>query len=207
MPCAPLPHSLRVDSLNGTNDAIDRITLKQLRAGILERCFPGRLTTPYVALIDCTGLVRPAKESRGEHSGTLEVSWMEPGETSPAAADRRKASSRWPALDSSDGPPLKPRLSFAGLTKPMGHDALTAYRGCWIGRHPARMCGRDGREYLARAAQFASSVVWRLVSPGYATTELCDCESWHGMVQDRPERAAPSPRAWINGKEASLSAT
>jgi hypothetical protein len=52
--CAPLPHSLRIDGLTGTNDAIDCVTLKQLRAGILERCFPGRLTTPHVALIDCT---------------------------------------------------------------------------------------------------------------------------------------------------------
>jgi hypothetical protein len=54
MLCAPLPHSLRIDGLPGTNDTIDSVTLKQLRAGILERCFPGRLTTPYVALIDCT---------------------------------------------------------------------------------------------------------------------------------------------------------
>src|SRR5262245_65932374 len=52
--CAPLPHSLRIDGLTGTNDAIDCVTLKQLRAGILERCFPGRLTTSHVALIDCT---------------------------------------------------------------------------------------------------------------------------------------------------------
>jgi hypothetical protein len=52
--CAPLPHSLRIDGLTGTNDAIDCMTLKQLRAGILERCFPGRLTMSHVALIDCT---------------------------------------------------------------------------------------------------------------------------------------------------------
>jgi hypothetical protein len=54
MLCAPIPHSLRSDGLMGTNDPIDGMTLKQLPTGILERCRSGRLTMPYVALIDCT---------------------------------------------------------------------------------------------------------------------------------------------------------
>ena len=35
MLCAPIPHSLRSYSLIRTNDAIDGMTLEQLRAGIL----------------------------------------------------------------------------------------------------------------------------------------------------------------------------
>jgi hypothetical protein len=54
MLCAPIPHSFRINSLIRANDAIDGMTLKQLRTGILQRCLSGRLTTPYVALIDCT---------------------------------------------------------------------------------------------------------------------------------------------------------
>jgi hypothetical protein len=54
MLCAPILHSLGIDSLIRTNNAIDGMTLKQLRTGILKRCFSGRLTTSYVALIDCT---------------------------------------------------------------------------------------------------------------------------------------------------------
>jgi hypothetical protein len=33
--CAPILHSLGIDSLIRTNDTIDGITLKQLRTGIL----------------------------------------------------------------------------------------------------------------------------------------------------------------------------
>jgi hypothetical protein len=54
MLCAPISYSVRGDSLIRTNNAIDGMTLKQLRTGILQRCLSGRLTTPYVALIDCT---------------------------------------------------------------------------------------------------------------------------------------------------------
>jgi hypothetical protein len=45
---------IRSDGLIRTNDSVDGMTLKQLRTGILERCRSGRLTTPYVALIDRT---------------------------------------------------------------------------------------------------------------------------------------------------------
>jgi hypothetical protein len=34
MLCTPIPHSFRSDSLIGTNDAIDRMTFKQLRTGV-----------------------------------------------------------------------------------------------------------------------------------------------------------------------------
>ena len=35
MLCAPISHSLRIDGLIRTNDAIDGMTLKQLDAGVL----------------------------------------------------------------------------------------------------------------------------------------------------------------------------
>jgi hypothetical protein len=54
MLCAPIPHSLRSDSPIRTNDAINGMTLEQLRTGILQGRLFGRLTAPYVALIDFT---------------------------------------------------------------------------------------------------------------------------------------------------------
>jgi hypothetical protein len=54
MLCAPVSYSVRGDSLIRANNAIDGMTLKQLRTRILQRCLSGRLTTPYVALIDGT---------------------------------------------------------------------------------------------------------------------------------------------------------
>jgi hypothetical protein len=54
MLCAPLLNSLRSDSPTRADDTINRVSLEQLRAGILERCVPGRLNAPYVALIDFT---------------------------------------------------------------------------------------------------------------------------------------------------------
>jgi hypothetical protein len=54
MLCAPLLNSLRSDSPTRADDTINRVSLEQLRAGILERCVSGRLTAPYVTLIDGT---------------------------------------------------------------------------------------------------------------------------------------------------------
>ena len=54
MLCAPLHNSFRSDSPTRADDTINRVSLEQLRAGILERCVPGRLNAPYVALIDFT---------------------------------------------------------------------------------------------------------------------------------------------------------
>src|SRR5438045_7633702 len=54
MLCAPIPHSLCSNSLLRTHDAINGMTLEQLRTGILQGCLFGRVAAPYVALIDFT---------------------------------------------------------------------------------------------------------------------------------------------------------
>ena len=54
MLCAPIPHSLCSNSLLRTHDAINGMTLEQLRTGILQGCLFGRVAAPYVALVDFT---------------------------------------------------------------------------------------------------------------------------------------------------------
>ena len=54
MLCAPVPHSLRSNSLIRTHDAINGMTLEQLRTGILQGHLSGWVAAPHVALIDFT---------------------------------------------------------------------------------------------------------------------------------------------------------
>jgi len=51
---APILHSLRSNSPIRTHDAINGMTLKQLRTGILQGCVSGGVAAPHVALIDFT---------------------------------------------------------------------------------------------------------------------------------------------------------
>jgi hypothetical protein len=51
---APLPTRSAVIVLLGPTIRFNRVSLEQLRAGILQRCVPGRLNASYVALIDFT---------------------------------------------------------------------------------------------------------------------------------------------------------
>jgi len=51
---APIPHSLRSDSLVRPDDAINGMPLEQLRTGIHKGCLFGRLAASSVALIDFT---------------------------------------------------------------------------------------------------------------------------------------------------------
>jgi hypothetical protein len=52
MLCAPIPHSFHGYGLVRTNDAIDGMTLDQLRTGILQGCVSGGVAAPHVALIN-----------------------------------------------------------------------------------------------------------------------------------------------------------
>ena len=54
MLCAPIPDTLRSNSLIRADNTVDGMTLKQLSTGILKRCLSGGLATSDVVLIDCT---------------------------------------------------------------------------------------------------------------------------------------------------------
>src|ERR687887_297371 len=50
--------------------------------------------------------------------------------------------------------PVAPGLSFAGLTEPVGRGPLSSPAGgCWIGRHPARMCAPRSIGFCGLAAR------------------------------------------------------
>ena len=54
MLCAPIPDALRSNRLIRANNTVDRMTLKQLRTGMLQGRLSGGVAAPHVALIDLT---------------------------------------------------------------------------------------------------------------------------------------------------------